>query len=412
MSDLPESSFESIFQDPATRVKINPETYIKFDGSEMLMLKNIHSEDGVSIKYDILLILYEMVQWITVGEVIAPWPPDDQEKIIRHLEMLASRHIVITDESKVVSVSESGLSEHLGKNIHINVENHHTMLRDYIRLAAYRRAIERAVGPDTVALDLGCGTGILSFFAATAGAAKIFAIERRPDILLLAGELARINGLSDRIEFLEGASSQISESRIQPKADLLVAEILGNGILEENVLEFTLDARRRFLKPGADLIPRGLDIYIFAFDAGLQVNREQEVRELKDIYGYDFDLLGKVLCGKATTRLERYNPIMNKTMSDPVLARSLDFRTMEDAAFASTVSFEAMEDGQITGFCGYFKAHLDDHNILTNSPWAPATHWTQLVYLLPAPKLVKKGDTVSLNLIYDGILRVYLPEEE
>jgi SAM-dependent methyltransferase len=412
MSDLSESPFESKFHDPTTRVRINPETYIKFDGTETLMLKNIHSEDGVSIKYDILLILYEMVRWITIAEVLAPWPPDDQEKIVQHLEMLASRHIVITDEADVATVSESGLSEHLGKGIHINVENHHAMLRDYIRLAAYRRAIERAVLPDTVALDLGCGTGILSFFAATAGAAKIFAIERRGDIIMLAAELARINGLADRIEFIEGASSQISESRILPKADLLVAEILGNGILEENVLEFTLDARRRFLKPGASMIPRGLDIYLFAFDAGLQVNREQEVRELKDIYGYDFDLLGKVLCGKATTRLERYNPVLNKTMSDPVLARSLDFLTMEDASFATTVSFEALEDGQITGFCGYFKAHLDEHNILTNSPWAPATHWVQLVYLLPAPKPVKKGDQVSLNLLYDGVLRVYLPEDE
>lgn len=401
----------SVFQNPATRVKINPETYIKFDGSESILLKNIYSEDGVSIKYDILLILYEMVQWTTIAEILAPWPPDDQQKIVQHLEMLASRHIVICNETDAVVLPESGLSAHLGKNIHINVENHHAMLRDYVRVAAYRRAIEAAIKPETIALDLGCGTGILSFFAATAGAHKVFAIERRSDIILLAQELAKANNLDDRIEFIEGSSSQLAENRLPVKADILISEILGNGILEENVLEFMIDARRRFLKPNGILLPCKLDIYLFAFDGGMQISRDQEVREFQDLYGYDLSLLGKVLCGKATTRLERHSTIANKTMSDPVLARSLDLQTLEDSNFAGTVDFVALEDGQITGFCGYFKAHLDANNILTNSPWAPATHWTHLVYTLPAPQRVKKGETISLKLVYDGVLRVHLADD-
>jgi len=398
----------SKFRDPATRVKINSETYIKFDGTESILIRNIQSEDGVGIKYDILLILYEMVDWVTVGDVIAPWPPGDQEKIMDHLDMLASRHIVITSEEDAVQINESGLSEHLGRNIHINVENHHAMLRDSVRMAVYRRAIEAAVKPDTTALDLGCGTGILSFFAATAGAQKVFAVERRSDIIFLARELAHANGFEERIEFIEGISSQLPESRIEPKADLLVAEILGNGILEENVLEFTIDARRRFLKPNAQMIPFKLDIYLFAFDTGHQPNRWQEVQELNELYGYNFDLLGQVICNKATTRLDRYNTHVYKAMTAPVLARTLDFREIEDAAFSCQVVMEAQEDGQITAFCGYFKAHLDEKNMLTNSPWAPQTHWTQLIYSLPSPQQVKKGDKVELSMIYDGALRLSL----
>ncbi|MCE3234888.1 MAG: hypothetical protein K0Q50_1068 [Vampirovibrio sp.] len=396
----------SKFQDLSLQVKISPETYIKFDGSEQLVLKNIHSEEGISIKYDIMLILYELVDWRSVGELIAPWPPDDQEKIIEHLGMLESQHIIMTSDAESMPLPESGLSAHLGKNIHINVENHHAMLRDYIRLAAYRRAIERAVKPDTVAMDLGCGSGILSFFTAKAGAQKIYAIERRPDIILLAQALAEANGIAEQIDFIEGASSHVSESRIDPKADLLVAEILGNGILEENVLEFTIDARRRFLKPDARMIPFQLDIYIFAFDSGLAMSRQEEVHELNDLYGLDFSLLAKVLCNKATTRMDRYNTMLNKTMSEPVMVKSLDFRILEETVFANRFELEALEDGQITSFCGYFKAHLDEDTILTNSPWAPATHWTQLIYTLAAPYPVKKSDKVTMEMIYDGALRV------
>lgn len=401
----------SKFQDLTLKVKISPETYIKFDGTDQLVLKNIHSQEGISIKYDIMLILYELVEWRSVGELIAPWPPDDQQKIIEHLAMLESQHVVMTSDSDSLPMPESGLSEHLGKNIHINVENHHAMLRDYIRLAAYRRAIERSVGPDTIAMDLGCGSGILSFFAAKAGAKKIYAIERRPDIILLAEALAEANGFAEAIEFIEGASSHISESSIQPKADLLVAEILGNGILEENVLEFTIDARRRFLTPGARLIPFQLDIYIFAFDSGLAMSRQEEVLELNDLYNMDFSLLAKVLCNKATTRMDRYNTLLNKTMSEPVMVKSLDFRTLEETMFTTRFDLVALEDGQITSFCGYFKAHLDEDTILTNSPWAPATHWTQLIYTLAAPYLVKKGDKVTLEMIYDGALRVHIATE-
>lgn len=394
------------FRDLSTRVKINPETYIKFDGTEHLLMKNIHSEDGVSIKYDIMLILYDMVNWRTVGDLIAPWPPDDQEKIIEHLNMLYSRHILITEDSEAASLPESGLSSHLGKTIHINVENHHAMLRDYVRMAAYRRAIEKAVNKDTIAMDLGCGSGILSFFAASAGAKKIFAIERRPDIILLAKELAKANGLEEQIEFIEGASSQIGEEKLNPKPELLIAEILGNGILEENVLEFTIDARKRFLAPGANMIPAKLDIYFFAFDSGMILNRSQEVEEFKDLYGYDFTILGQVLCNKATTRMDRYNTMAYQTMTDPVMVKSLDFRTIEESSFAQRFELTALEDGKITSFCGYFKAHLDEETILTNSPWAPPTHWTHLIYTLAAPRPVKKGETITMEVIYDGALRV------
>ena len=44
------------------------------------------------------------------------------------------------------------------------------------------------------------------------------------------------------------------------KADLLVAEVIGNEPLEEEILETVLDARRRLLKPGARMIPHVLTL--------------------------------------------------------------------------------------------------------------------------------------------------------
>lgn len=400
----------SRFQDLSLKIKVNSETYVKFDGTDHIMIKNAQSSDGLSLKYDIMLILYEIMEWRSVGELIEPWPPDDQQKIIEHLAVLENQNIIIASDTAAQPTNESGLSDHLGKNIHINVENHHYMLRDYVRLAAYRRAIERSVTPETVALDLGCGSGVLSFFTVKAGAKKVFAIERRPDIILLAAEIAKANGLYEKIEFVEGSSSHIEEARIEPKADLLVAEILGNGILEENVMEFTLDARRRFLKPGGRMIPYGLDICFFAFDSGVNPTRLSEVKEFNDLYGIDFSLLGQVMGKKATTRLERYNPVLQKPMSEPVMVKSIDFRTLEEAFFVDRFELVAKRDGRVDSFCGYFKAHLDEDTQLTNSPWAPSTHWTHLIYSLSEAIPVKTGDVITMEVIYDGALRVRVVE--
>jgi protein arginine N-methyltransferase 3 len=57
-----------------------------------------------------------------------------------------------------------------------NVYIHETMLRDAARTGAYKRAIamgSASVFKGAVVIDVGCGTGILSIFAAQAGAAKV-----------------------------------------------------------------------------------------------------------------------------------------------------------------------------------------------------------------------------------------------
>ncbi|MGE0200701.1 MAG: 50S ribosomal protein L11 methyltransferase [Candidatus Melainabacteria bacterium] len=403
----------SKFQDHSLKIRINPDTYLRFDGTRHVTMQNIHSPEAMTVLYDIMLILYEMVDWITVGDLIAPWPPADQQKILNHLEMLDHARIIVDQHAvgdEDVEVSESGLSQFLGSKIHINVENHHAMLRDHVRMTSYRRAIERAVTPETIAMDLGAGSGVLSFFAARAGAKHIYAIERRPDMVMLAEELARVNHVADQIEFIGKPSSMIKAEDLQPKPDLMIAEILGNGILEENVLEFTLDARDRFLKQGGRMIPWGLDIYFFAYDSGLKQDKMQEVVEVNDLYNLDFSILGEVLCQKTMTRTERYSPMANTAMSEPFCVKKLDFRTLESTVFAEPFDLTMLHKGEVTGFCGYFKAHLDEETILTNSPWAPTTHWTQLTFTLPRPRVVQQGDVLPLELIYDGALRVHLRE--
>ena len=70
------------------------------------------------------------------------------------------------------------------------------MLEDSVRTESYRHAIEQVVASEHRVLDFGCGTGILSFFAARAGAKEVYAVDRSP-VLRVARAVAEQNAFSN-----------------------------------------------------------------------------------------------------------------------------------------------------------------------------------------------------------------------
>ena len=415
MSDLfsrVDPAIREKLKQPGLRVRLNNETYIKFNGTDQLIFQNAYCESALSIQFDILLIIYEITDWRSVQELIAPWPEADQDKILNYLAMFYQSQMLLIEGMESAAQnqgkeSDSPQAAPINK-VPINVENHHNMLKDNVRMAAYRRAIERVIKPDSVVMDLGCGSGVLSFFSSLAGAKHIYAIEKHPHILLMAKELAKANKITN-IDFIEGTSNLIQPSQFKDQPDILVSEIIGDGILEENILEYTLDVRDRLLKPGAKLVPWKLDVFGFAFYGdSVKQQQLQEVKEFNDLYGLDFGLIGQILASKATLRRERYHHQLYKAKSEPILLKSLDLTTLKDSNFSQTIEFPITQEGSVSGLCLYFKAWLDESTILTNSPWAPSTHWTHLLYNFAEPLELTTDDSLKATLIYDGALRVSL----
>jgi precorrin-6B methylase 2 len=403
---------------PGCNIRLAPDTYCRFDGSQEVTLQSAFCDQALRIKFDILLILYELIQWKDYQSLIDPWPEPDQVKIKQYLQMFYDAQMLqvqgVNDTAALTPGSPEDLdanSERLRRSFNkvpINVENHLNMLKDNVRMAAYRRAIERLIKPGDVVLDLGSGSGVLSFFASRAGARQVIGIERQAHVADLAEALAQRNGI-DNVTVHRALSTQLQPEQLGPvQPNVLVSEIIGDGILEENVLEYTLDARRRLLAPGAKLLPQSLDIYGFAFYVDAPRHTQQEVAELTDLYGLDFGLLGDVLASKASLRRERYHPQLYTPMSDPVRLHRIDFATIEETTFHVPIRMPIRHGGRVSGICLYFKAWLDEETVLTNSPWSASTHWSQLMYYLADPETFATGQTFEAELIYDGALRVSL----
>lgn len=147
---------------------------------------------------------------------------------------VTSRRVLICYESVMYSVMSYG-----------------HMAADGVRMDAYARAIARTVQPGSVVLDLGAGTGIMSLLAAKAGARKVYAVDVNPAVSLLH-DLARENGVSDRIEIHDTSSFELE---LDEKADVIVSDLRGSLPLKDEHLALIRDARERWLGPLGVLVP-------------------------------------------------------------------------------------------------------------------------------------------------------------
>ncbi|XP_029654200.2 uncharacterized protein LOC115227545, partial [Octopus sinensis] len=88
-----------------------------------------------------------------------------------------------------------------------------TYNKDKIRTEAYRDFMlsNTDIFKDKLVLDAGCGTAILSMFAAEAGAKTVFAVDQS-EIVYKAMEIIQQNGFEDRIKITKGKIEDISQS--------------------------------------------------------------------------------------------------------------------------------------------------------------------------------------------------------
>ena len=138
--------------------------------------------------------------------------------------------------------------------MYAELEVHRTMICDRVRTEAFRRAIAEVVRPGDVVLDVGAGSGILSIFAAQAGAARVYAVEATT-VAVLAEQLAAANGVSDVVRVIQGDMFGVE---LPERVDMIVSEWLGGFGIDEGMLVPVVAARDRWLKPGGTMIPRSV----------------------------------------------------------------------------------------------------------------------------------------------------------
>ncbi len=268
-----------------------------------------------------------------------------------------------------------------------------SMLRDSIRCKAFQRAITEAVTPGCAVLDIGAGTGILSMFAAQAGARVVYAVEQT-EIAEIAREIIKENGLRDQITVIQNDMAAID---LPEKVDVIVSEWLGGYGVDENLLPIIALARDRWLKPGGKMIPASSTGYLApAFDEYLQCDIDFWS---SDPYGINFDLISR---GAAQTfRCFCNHVTQNHLLCDPQEMWEIDSMTYPHAdaikPFRCQLEFIADRDAEFNCLAAWFRAPLSDDIVLTNGPSDPDTHWGRHVFPVGKIVSVKRGTRVGVD---------------
>lgn len=136
------------------------------------------------------------------------------------------------------------------------------MMQDYIRTSTYQKAILANMEDfkDKIILDVGAGSGILSFFAAQAGARKVYAVEAS-SMAKHAETLVFNNKLNDRIQVIPG---KIEEINLPEQVDIIISEPMGYMLFNERMLETYLHAKK-WLAPNGKMFPTRGDLHIAPF---------------------------------------------------------------------------------------------------------------------------------------------------
>ena len=266
-----------------------------------------------------------------------------------------------------------------------DIDIHLLMLRDRIRTEGYKRAIEAVVKPGDRVLDFGCGTGILSFFAARAGASAVYAVDRSP-MIRTAQELAKANGISG-IRFFKGEGGAVE---LPTKVDVIVSEFMGHFVFHEQMLPPLLDLRDKWLADGGVVIPSRVGLY--ASLVGDQGGAKERGFFRKPQYGVDYTMVADWPFFETTTgALEP-----DQLVFDPVLLADLDLRSM--SAQPETLRGEITPSGDATVFalCGWFDTELADGIGFGTGPSDPPTHWAQIVFPLVRPFCARAGRPIRI----------------
>jgi precorrin-6B methylase 2 len=276
------------------------------------------------------------------------------------------------------------------------------MLDDRRRTEAFITAINHAVQPGDIVVDIGTGTGVLAIAAVRAGARRVYAIEAEA----VAGAARRMfvrNGVADRVRLVRGWSDAVT---LPERCDVMIAELVGNDPLAEGIVPATRDAMARHLRPNARMIPESIGLHCLplSLPADYRQSRtvsQDQVESWHDWYQVDFTALVDSWGDDAFVQF--VDPYAVRTWS--ALGPEAPFAHVDLGAVASgppnrhrgTVHID--QDGCLDGLLVYFTLHSCGRTFLSTAPTAVTAdnHWVLPLRILPVPLRVRRGQRLNVE---------------
>ncbi|PNY09870.1 putative histone-arginine methyltransferase 1.3-like protein [Trifolium pratense] len=279
------------------------------------------------------------------------------------------------------------------------------MLQDYVRTGTYYAAVmeNRTDFFGRVVVDVGAGSGILSLFAAQAGAKHVYAIEAS-EMAEYARKLIAGNPLlGQRITVIKG---RVEDVVLPEKADILISEPMGTLLVNERMLESYVIARDRFLTPNGKMFPTSGRIHMAPFSDEylfVEIASKGLFWQQQNYYGVDLTPLhGTAFQGYFSQPVvDAFDP---RLLISPSMFHAMDFTKIKEEELYEIdipLRFIASVGARVHGLACWFDVLFNGSSVqrwLTTAPGSPVTHWYQLRCVLFQPIYVMAGQEITGRL--------------
>nr|NVI69714.1 arginine methyltransferase 1 [Cucujiformia] len=256
---------------------------------------------------------------------------------------------------------------------------HEEMFKDEVRTLTYRNSMyhNKHLFTGKVVMDIGCGTGILSMFAAKAGARKVIAVECS-NIVDYARKIIETNKLDHIITIVKGKVEEISLPDGIESVDIIISEWMGYCLFYESMLDTVLFARDKWLKPDGLLFPDRCSLFVTAIED--RQYKDEKINWWDDVYGFDMSSIRKIAISEPL--VDVVDP--KQVVTNACLLKEVDLYTVTkaDLDFSSHFQLICRRNDYIQALVTFFNVEFTKcHKRLgfTTAPDAAYTHWKQTV---------------------------------
>jgi protein arginine N-methyltransferase 1 len=271
---------------------------------------------------------------------------------------------------------------------------HEEMMKDEVRTLTYRNSMyhNRHLFKDKVVLDIGSGTGILSMFAAKAGAKLVIGIECS-GIVEYSEKIVKANRLDNVVKLVRGKVEEVTLPDGIDKVDIIISEWMGYCLFYESMLKTVIFARDKWLKPNGLIFPDRATLYICAIED--RQYKDEKINWWDNVHGFDMSCIRKVaICEPLVDVVDPKQVVTNSC-----LVKEVDMYTVteSDLDFSAPFHLTCRRNDYIQAFVTYFNIDFTKCHMPTGFSTAPEaryTHWKQTVFYFDDYLTVKAGEEI------------------
>ncbi len=265
------------------------------------------------------------------------------------------------------------------------------LLEQSTRIEPFRRAIGSIVGPHDRVLEVGAGLGTYSFFAADAGAARVWAVEGDA-VVHVAETVAKLNGYSGRVEFIKGWIPEVS---LPERATVMIFEDFPPRLIDARTYRLLRDLHEKYLTPDVRCVPSRALLYAAPVNAAFGV--VSTLAPLGDdcevAYGIDW----------TPTREYVANTVFHMTISPDALAATP--AVLADLSLSRQPAVEEVGGAatwtcdtglHVNGIAYWFDLELSPGVWVSNAPGVSPGSWGQLLLPLDPCVSVAAGEPLEV----------------